>query len=104
MADRIKPVTIKLDPLPPEACARLEIMGLASVSELQTQSMLGGPTPPEMQEENERRRLEYRRRKLAIIKKYDVVELYLNPLLLEERRLKSELLRIQEEIAALQSL
>jgi hypothetical protein len=95
---------IKLPDFPPETKARLEIGRLASNPDLQSVRKLGGPTPPEVLEEQRRREVEFQRRKLAIIKKYDVAPEYLTPLLKKEARLKSELSKTQEEIAALRNL
>lgn len=102
MTDRLRVHKIELGPFSPLAQARLEIMGLAHVPELATQCMLGGPTPPEMEEENARRLKERRRRELAIIEKHGVADEYLKPLLEEEKRLETKLVGVREQITELQ--
>jgi hypothetical protein len=106
MGARPKPKVIryKFPSFDPVTQAKLEIMGLSSVPELCSQSMLGGPTPPEMEEENERRAAEYTKRKLAIINKYEVAEAFLQPLLAREAQLQTELTEIQSSIADLRAL
>lgn len=84
--------------------AHLEISRLATVPELQRQLILCGPTPPEMEEEDERRRIAYQRCKLVIIEKHGVADAYLKPLLAEEEQLLVALNQLQQEIAALQAI
>lgn len=95
---------IKLDPLPPLALARLEISMLASNPDLIQHCMLGGPPTSEMIEENERREQEYHRRKLAIIKKYGVEDAFLEPLLIQRRRLERDSTEVHRQILELKAL
>lgn len=97
-------VKIKLDSFPPLALAKLEIAQLASDQELVPLCALGGPPPPGMEEENERRHAEYQRRKFAIIKKYGVEDAFLEPLLIQRRRLERDLGEVGAQIAELKTL
>lgn len=97
-------VKIKLEPFPPLVQARLEIGRLASDPDLTQLCMFGGPLTSEMEEENERRVQEYHRRKLAIIKKYGVADAFLEPLLIQRRRLERDSAEVSKRIAELKTL
>lgn len=81
--------------------AQFEIMALRQKPELQKNHMIGGPTPPEIRAENERKDQEHRRLFLEIIKKYGVAENYLKPQLEKERELLAELASVHANIADL---
>jgi len=97
-------ITLQPSPFSPSEAARLEIISLASAPELQTNTMIGGPTPAAMKAENERKDEERRRRRLEIIAKHGVADEYLKPLYEEERRLSEELKKVRTEIKALEKI
>lgn len=97
-------LNVEPKPLTPSERAYLEILELPSRPELRTEVMLGGPLPPEMVAENNRRLQERRRQKFAIIAKYNVFDEYLKPLREKEILLSNELKNIQEDIADLEKL
>jgi len=95
----LKPITFT-----PFEKAQFEIICLDHEPALRQESVIGGPMPPEMQEENNRKREEYQKRKLAIIEKHGVAAEYLEPLLQEEQLLLNKLLSLQQKIAQLRAL
>ena len=88
----------------PSQKAHLELLALATDPELQADSVIGGPTPASMHEENKRREVRYRERRLEIIGRHGVVDEYLEPLLEEEQQLEAQLLEKRRDIAALKAL
>lgn len=97
--------TITLDiSVPPSFQAKMEIDRLFTDRDLQKIIVLGPrKLTAEEHAENRRRSAERQRRRIAIIKKYGVVQEYLEPLLAEERRLSSLLSEVRQEIAALRA-
>lgn len=84
--------------------ASLAILALHSKPEFQHNVMLGGPTPPAMRAENERKDKEFQKQRLAIIAKYGVVEEYPAPLLEKEKKLAEKLECVRQEIDELEAL
>ena len=88
----------------PSQQAHLEILALASKPELKKNSVIGGPTPAEMQAENARKLAEHRRQRLAIIARHGVFDEYLAPLREAEKRLASKLAGVRQDITDLEQL
>ena len=105
MRTAIKKSDLKLDVnFTPIQKAELAIMNLQHEPALQKDAMLGGPTPPQMKAENERKDAEYNRRRLEIIAQHGVVDDYLKPLREKEQELIEALARVRQGIADLEAL